>query len=71
VNPWARAALLVAVVLFLSLFVGLALVDVGLELTGRRPIGQRVQRWGRRHALLGGGMVLVLGALTAHFFWQS
>jgi hypothetical protein len=70
VNPSARAGLLVAVVLFLSLFIGLALVDVFLELNGRRPIGHRVQRWGRRHAVLGGGLVLVLGALTSHFFWQ-
>jgi len=71
VNPWARAAMLVAVVLFFSLFIGLALVDVYLELNGWRPIGQRVQRWGRRHAVLGAGLVLVLGALTTHFFWQG
>jgi len=70
-NPWARAAMLVAVVLFFSLFIGLALVDVYLELNGWRPIGQRVQRWGRRHAVLGAGLVLVLGALTTHFFWQG
>jgi hypothetical protein len=30
-----------------------------------------VPRWGRRHALLAGGLVLVLGALTTHFFWQG
>lgn len=70
-NPWARGAILVAVVLFLSLFIGLALVDVVLELQSRRPIGQRVQRWCRRHAVLGGGLVFVLGALTSHFFWQA
>jgi hypothetical protein len=71
VNPWARDAMLVSVLLFLALFIGLALVDVVLEVQGRRPIGQRVQRWARRHALLGGGLVLVLGALTSHFFWQA
>ena len=70
-NPWARAAMLVAVVLFFSLFIGLAVVDVYLELKGWRPIGRRVQRWGRRHAVLGAGLVLVLGALTTHFFWQG
>jgi hypothetical protein len=71
VNPWARGAILVAVLLFLALFVGLALVDMYLEMHHRRPIGQRVQRWGRRHAVLGAGLVLVLGALTTHFFWQG
>jgi hypothetical protein len=70
VNPWARAAILAVTVLFLSLFIGLALVDTYLELHRLRPIGQRVQRWGRRHAVLGGGLILVMGALTAHFFWQ-
>ena len=70
-NPWARAAILVLTVLFLSLFIGLALVDMQLERQRRRPIGQRVQRWGRRHVVLGGGLVLVVGALTSHFFWQG
>ncbi len=69
-NPWARAAILAVTVVFLSLFIGLAFADAYLELHRMRPIGQRIQRWGRRHAMLGGGLVLVVGALTAHFFWQ-
>lgn len=70
-NPWARGAILAVTVLFLLLFIGLALVDAYLELHRLRPIGQRVQRWGRRHAVLGGSLILVMGALTSHFFWQT
>jgi hypothetical protein len=70
VNPWARVGILVAMALFLLLFIGLALVDLYLEHRRLPPIGRRVQRWGRRHALMGAGLVFVIGALTTHFFWQ-
>jgi hypothetical protein len=70
VNPWARVAILIAMVLLLLLFISLALIDLYLERHRLQPISRRVHRWGRRHALMGAGLVFVVGALTTHFFWQ-
>jgi len=52
-------------------FSALALLDFVCELTRRRSLGQRFQTWARRYPLYAFGLVIVLGALIAHFFWQE
>jgi hypothetical protein len=49
----------------------LAVLDFVCELTRRRSIGQRFQTWSRRYPMYAFALILVLGALLGHFFWQE
>jgi hypothetical protein len=49
----------------------LAVLDFVCELTRRRSIGQRFQTWSRRYPVYAFALILVLGALLGHFFWQE
>ena len=49
----------------------LAVLDFACELTRRRSIGQRFQTWSRRYPMYAFALILVLGALLGHFFWQE
>ena len=69
-TPWIRPAIMILALLVIVVLLALILLDVRAELTSRRTIGQRIQRWARRYVVLSSGIVLVLGALLAHFFWQ-
>ena len=69
-TPWIRPAIMILALLVIAVLLFLVVLDVRAELTGRRTIGQRIQRWARRYVVLSSGIVLVLGALLAHFFWQ-
>lgn len=68
--PWIRPAILILALLVIVVLLVLILLDVKAELVGGRTIGQRIQRWAGRYIVLSSGIVLVLGALLAHFFWQ-
>jgi hypothetical protein len=59
------AVLLSAIV---CLFVGL---DLSYEWNGEEPLERRLTRWSDRLPFLSGSLVLVLGALLAHFFWKG
>lgn len=69
-TPWIRPAIMILALLMIAVLLALILLDVMAELAGRRTIGQRIQRWAGRYVVLSSGIVLVLGALLAHFFWQ-
>lgn len=69
-TPWIRPAIMILALLVIVVLLVLIAIDVRAELRGRRTIGQRIQRWARRYVVLSSGIVLVLGALLAHFFWQ-
>jgi len=69
-TPWIRPAIMILALLVIAVLLVLIAIDVRAELRGRRTIGQRIQRWARRYVVLSSGIVLVLGALLAHFFWQ-
>jgi hypothetical protein len=62
-----RALALVALLAMCAL----AVLDFVCELTRRRSIGQRFQTWSRRYPMYAFALVLVLGALLGHFFWQE
>jgi len=49
----------------------LAALDFVCELTRRRSLGQRFQTWSRRYPLYALALILVVGALLGHFFWQE
>ena len=49
----------------------LAVLDFVCELTRRRSIGQRFQTWSRRYPMYAFVMILVVGGLLGHFFWQE
>ena len=49
----------------------LAVLDFVCELTRRRSLGQRFQTWSRRYPIYSFALILVIGALLAHFFWQE
>jgi hypothetical protein len=49
----------------------LAGLDFVCELTRRRSLGQRFQTWSRRYPVYAFALILVLGALLGHFFWQE
>jgi len=49
----------------------LAVLDFVCELTRRRSLGQRFQTWSRRYPLYSFVLILVLGAVLGHFFWQE
>jgi cytochrome bd-type quinol oxidase subunit 2 len=70
VTPWIRPAIMILALLVIVVLLALILLDVRAELTGKRTIGQHIQRWARRYVVLSSGIVFVLGALLAHFFWQ-
>lgn len=69
-TPWIRPAIMIIALAVIVVLLVLTLVDVYLEVRHQRTIGQRIQRWARRYVILSTGIVLVLGALLAHFFWQ-
>jgi hypothetical protein len=50
---------------------GLAVLDFACELTRRRSLGQRFRTWSRRYPLYAFALILVVGALLGHFFWQE
>jgi hypothetical protein len=61
-------------VLFLLVLVTmgtLAALDFVCELTRRRSLGQRFQTWSRRYPVYALALILVVGALLGHFFWQE
>jgi hypothetical protein len=70
-NPWAQVAITVIALLVILALLAVVLVDVSLEVRGRRPIGRRIQRWSRRYVVVSTLLVLVVGALLGHFFWQA
>jgi hypothetical protein len=49
----------------------LAVLDFVCELTRRRSVGQRFQTWSRRYPMYAFVMILVVGGLFGHFFWQE
>jgi hypothetical protein len=49
----------------------LAALDFVCELTRRRSLGQRFQTWSRRYPMYSFVLILVVGGLLAHFFWQE
>jgi H+/Cl- antiporter ClcA len=49
----------------------LAVLDFVLEATRRRSLGQRFRTWSRRYPLYAFALILVVGALLSHFFWQE
>lgn len=59
-----------ALVLLLALC-ALAVLDFLCELTRRRSLGQRFQTWSRRYPVYAFGLIVVIGALLGHFFWQE
>jgi hypothetical protein len=44
-------------------------VDLSLEGRGS-SLGQHLARWSRRYPLFAAGLVLLLGLVLSHFFWQ-
>jgi hypothetical protein len=69
-NPWARSAIMIIALVVILALLMLVVVDASLEVMHQRTVGQRIQRWARRYVVLSTSIVLVLGALLAHFFWQ-
>lgn len=59
-----------ALVVLVTLCV-LAVLDFVCELTRRRSLGQRFQTWSRRYPVYAFGLIVVIGALLGHFFWQE
>lgn len=49
----------------------LAALDFVCELTRRRSLGQRFQTWSRRYPIYAFALILIVGALLSHFFWQE
>jgi hypothetical protein len=49
----------------------LAVLDFLCEVTRRRSLGQRFRTWSRRYPLYAFALILVVGALLGHFFWQE
>ena len=49
----------------------LAALDFACELTRRRSVGQRFQTWSRRYPMYAFALIVVVGALLGHFFWQE
>jgi hypothetical protein len=69
-NPWAQTAIAVIALVVIAALLSVTLADVALELLGQSSIGQRIQRWARRYVVVSTILVLVVGALLGHFFWQ-
>lgn len=66
-GAWRLGISLVIVSLTLF-FAGVAVVDIIYEYQRRPPIGVRVQRWSRRYRFWSLALILLYGALLAHFF---
>lgn len=49
----------------------LAALDFVCEATRRRSVGQRFQTWSRRYPMYAFALIVVIGALLGHFFWQE
>jgi hypothetical protein len=49
----------------------LAALDFVCEVTRRRSLGQRFQTWSRRYPMYAFALIVVIGALLGHFFWQE
>jgi hypothetical protein len=45
-----------------------AAFDAYLEATGSPPIGARLQVWARRYPLFSAAVIVLVGAMLAHFF---
>lgn len=50
---------------------GLALLDLRWEWRREHSLGYRFQRWGRRYPLYSLALLVAVGALLSHFFWQE
>ena len=57
--------------LVLLTLAALAALDFVAELTRSRSLGQRFQTWSRRFPLYAFLLILIVGALLSHFFWQE
>ena len=57
--------------LVLIVMCALAALDFVCELTRRRSLGQRFSAWSRRYPAYAFVLVVVIGALLGHFFWQE
>jgi hypothetical protein len=60
---------IIAVVAFLTIVLAaIAAFDAYLEATGSPPIAARLQVWARRYPLFSAIVIVLLGAMLAHFF---
>jgi uncharacterized iron-regulated membrane protein len=48
----------------------LAAVDLWLE-RRRTSVGIHLARWSRRYPLFAAGLIVLLGLVLSHFFWQA
>jgi H+/Cl- antiporter ClcA len=49
----------------------LAVFDLYWEWRQKHSLGYRFQRWGRRYPLYSLALLVAVGALLSHFFWQE
>lgn len=66
-NPLGIQLLCITVLLLLA---GGAGLDLYLEATNRKPLGERIRAWAERYPGFIAGLALVFGMMVGHFFFS-
>ena len=57
--------------LVFGVLLGLGLLDLYWEVRRYHSLAHRIQTWSRSHPAYGLAVLLLVGALLSHFFWQE